>query len=122
MNKSGASKGGKVHWFALMLPRITSKKYDVICDNNSHNYFMQFKTRFKNRYDEYIIIRTSEKCYRVTYYDKPTNFFEYTSFRKAEDVIDYILYRLPIKLQQEDFFQQDYEHKKRRKTLKNLEK
>lgn len=114
MNKSGAPKGGRVHWLALMLPRITIQKYDFDFDYDKHNYHLIFKSEYKNRYDEYTIIRTSEKCFRVIYYDRPTNFFEYKAYRKAVDVIDYILYRLPIKLKLENDFEQEKEIKRRK--------
>lgn len=114
----GAPRGGRVHWLALMLPRILQNKYDLNFDYDRHNYRLTLKGSRK-RFDEYIIIRTSQKCYRVSYYDNPTRFMEYQSYRKAEDVIDYIIYRFQKKYLQELDYRNEISTKlNKRKSLK----
>jgi len=103
-NPGGAPKGGRVHWFTLVLPRLLHTHYEIKFKYATHHYRCTFKTARRERFDEYLIIRTSEKCYRVMYYDNPERIFEYKSFRSAPELIDYLLVMLPRKLDRERQF------------------
>jgi hypothetical protein len=106
--KPGAPKGGRVHWFTLVLPRLIKRHYrfeiDHDCERGRHNYHLRFDS--VDRWDEYIIMRTSEKCYRVMYFDLPTQAFDYRTFGKAEQIVEYIMLRLENKLNRERLYEE----------------
>lgn len=80
--KVGAPAGGRVHWFLWSLPRAVSKAYTVRYDYEYHNYVLiRYPEGDERRkpIDEFIIIRTSRRCWRVMYYHFENEYFEYFS-------------------------------------------
>lgn len=101
-NKGGAPKGGRVHFFNLWLPKIIRENYHISFRYEKHCYFLQRTLYGRKHCEYYTIIRTSEHCIRVSYYDAISGMFEYTSYRSFNDVIDYMLYRIVHRLREED--------------------
>ncbi len=101
----GAPKGGRVHWFLMNLPKLVSKKYEVRGTYEKHDYVLVLKECYRGREDMYLIKQTSAHCWSVRYYDRATEFQEQINYGSSDEVIDYILYRMPKKVQQEN----DYE-------------
>lgn len=87
MVRVGAPPGGRVHWLLLHLPREFCRAYILRYDYLYHNYHF---TRYAKRsiVDEFIVIRTSRRCFRVMFFSWRYNYFEYfsepTSRRCAE--------------------------------------
>lgn len=81
MNRVGAPEGGRVHWLLWALRGEFMKTYT--CDFNYmfHNYrFVRYKEyRLSKVIDEFIVIRTSKKCWRVMYYNHEKQIFKYLS-------------------------------------------
>jgi hypothetical protein len=67
----GAPKGGRVHWLVWALRGHFLKDYQ--CDYNYlyHNYrFVRYaENRVRYVVDEFLVIRTSKRCWRVMYWN-----------------------------------------------------
>jgi hypothetical protein len=81
MNKIrfGAPKGGRVHWLLYSLPSDFLKVYDIDYNYKYHNYrFVRYaQNRVRYVIDEFIVIRTSKRCWRVSYFNRVTADFKY---------------------------------------------
>jgi hypothetical protein len=79
--RPGAPKGGRVHWLLSSLPSDFVKAYDVVYNYKYHNYrFVRYaENRVRYVIDEFIVIRTSKRCWRVSYFNRVTAEFKYFS-------------------------------------------
>lgn len=76
------------HWFLIFLDKSIYRRYKIKYDYVTHNYFLYENSRFLVK-SCFIIIRTSEKCFRVSYYNLD-NVFIYKTFRSARDCAKFI--------------------------------
>lgn len=85
----GAPIGGRVHWFIWNLSPITKKLYRLSYDYDYHNYRL---ARFRRRtlIDEFVIIRTSRRCFRVMYFNAENNYFEYFSAQTSKQAAEMV--------------------------------
>ena len=74
----GAPLGGRVHWLLWNLPTGFKRLYKLRFDYEYHNYHF---TRYDGRMpiDQFIVVRTSRRCFRCMYFNYETNYFEYFS-------------------------------------------
>lgn len=88
--RAGAPPGGRVHWLNEHLRGEFTKAYRLSYNYKFHHYRY---TRYRKRtlIDEFIIIRTSKKCYRVMYYNNDFKFFKYFSARNYRTCAEKIL-------------------------------
>lgn len=78
--KVGAPKGGRVHWLQYELSGEFFQNYKFYNNYNYHDYrFVLY--RFRTMVDEFLVVRTSKRCYRVIYYNADYNYFLYFSAR-----------------------------------------
>lgn len=105
--KRGSPGGFKWHWILLLFDEMIGDKYDFSIDHSSHNYRL-IRSKEKKRFDEFIIIRTSPKCYRIMYFNNVDNKFEYKSFKKAAYVAKYVLKKVEVKNKQEAEFANEF--------------
>ena len=81
--KIGAPKGGRVHWLLWELNKEFKSKYLCSYDYALHRYcFYRMDGRSHRLYDVFLVVRTSRRCFRVTYYNVHTNYSEYLSCTK----------------------------------------
>ncbi len=92
--KVGAPLGGRVHWLLWHLSAEFKRAYKLSFDYEYHNYhFVRHEDGNirKLPIDEYIVIRTSRRCFRCMYFNYNNNYFEYfsekTSFAMAEHLL-----------------------------------
>lgn len=87
--KVGAPPGGRVHWLLLHLGRDFKRAYKLRFDYEYHNYHF---TRYDARtpIDEYIIIRTSRRCFRCMYFNYRNNYFEYFSEQTSKAMAEHM--------------------------------
>lgn len=83
----GAPPGGRVHWLSDELTGEFGRTYQREYNYRLHNYRF---TRYNKRtlIDEFLIVRTSKRCYRVIYYNAQFKFFQYFSasnYKKCAD-------------------------------------
>lgn len=88
--KSGAPMGGRVHWLLMFLSKEFKRVHTLRFDYEYHNYHF---TRYDKRtpIDEYIIVRTSRNCFRCTYFNFESTYFEYFSEPTAQLTAEHIL-------------------------------
>ena len=85
--KVGAPPGGRVHWLSDYLCGEFGKVYKRSYNYKYHNYrFVRYRKR--TMVDEFLIVRTSKKCYRVIYYNDDFKFFLYFSARNYKACAD----------------------------------
>ncbi len=76
------------HHLLWHLDKDLFKPYKLRYDYARHNYFLFRNSRFLI-YDAFIIIRTSKKCFRLTYYHIENGFI-YKSFKSARKCAEYM--------------------------------
>lgn len=78
----GSPCGYYVHWLAEALRGEFLKAYHCSCDRNNYRF-----SRYRKRtlIDEFLIVRTSRKCYRVIYFNHDFNHYQYFSCRSYKD-------------------------------------
>lgn len=87
--KTGSKPGGRIHWLLMFLSKEFIKNYRLRLDYEYHNYhFMRYEKRTAT--DEFTIIRTSRKCFRVMYFNFETMYFEYFSEPTARECAEHI--------------------------------
>lgn len=74
----GAPLGGRVHWLLLNLRRDFKAAYKVEFNYLTHSYYF-FRKRKRTIVDFFIVIRTSKRCFRVSYHNRITKEFVYFS-------------------------------------------
>lgn len=101
----GAPKGMKVHWLMDELNGEFAKAYKLNYNKNNHNY-RYARYRMRTLVDEFIVIRTSKKCYRVMYFNADYNHFIYFTEERYKECAHrmyeiYVLFRdLEVKREQ----------------------
>lgn len=85
--KAGAPKGGRVHWLQFELSGDFSRAYHLEYNYKYHNYHYA-RYRKRTLIDEFIVVRTSRKCYRVSYYNADYKHFQYFSARTCGECAD----------------------------------
>ncbi len=83
----GAPPGGRVHWLSDELAGEFGRAYHREYNYRLHNYRF---TRYNKRtlIDEFLIVRTSKRCYRVMYYNAQFEFFQYFSASNYKQCAD----------------------------------
>lgn len=80
----GAPPGLTVHWLHLELAGEFTKAYRLSYNTRFHHY--RYARYFKRTLiDEFIVVRTSKKCYRVTYFNNDYKFFKYFSAKNYRE-------------------------------------
>lgn len=83
-SKVGAPKGLTVHWLRLELAGTFLKAYNLRYCKRLHNYrFARYNKR--TLIDEFLVVRTSKRCYRVIYFNDEHDFFLYFSSKNYRD-------------------------------------
>ncbi len=84
MRTVGAPPGLTMHWLQYELPVEFKKNYRVTYNQRYHHYrYARYKKR--TLIDEFIVVRTSKKCYRVVYFNNDYLYFKYFSSRNYRD-------------------------------------
>ncbi len=80
----GAPLGLTVHWLADELRGEFSINYRLSYNKKYHNYHY---ARYRKRMliDEFIVVRTSKRCYRVIYFNNDYKHFQYFSAENYRD-------------------------------------
>lgn len=79
-HRVGAPRGLRVHWLHYELSADFTLHYHLNFTRKFHNYrYARFRKR--TLIDEFIVIRSSKKCYRVMYFNNDFKFFKYFSAR-----------------------------------------
>lgn len=101
----GAPPGGTVYWLAFELSGEFLRAYKMDYAPHKHNYrFVRYNKR--TVIDEFLVVRTSKKCYRVIYFNAEHEYYLYFSARNykacAKRMIDiyHIFKRLEIAAEQ----------------------
>lgn len=80
----GAPPGYRVFWLNDELVGAFTKAYKLIHSPKTHNYrYARYKKR--TLIDEFLIVRTSKKCYRVIYFNNDFKYFYYFSARNYKE-------------------------------------
>lgn len=80
----GAPRGLFVHWLHLELIGEFTVNYKLTYNDKLHNYrYARYKKR--TLVDEFLIVRTSKRCYRVIYFNNDFKYFLYFSARNYRD-------------------------------------
>lgn len=74
----GAPPGLTVHWLHLELPCEFKKVFRLSFNQRFHHY-RYARYRKRSIVDEFIVIRTSKRCYRVMYFNEDYKHFQYFS-------------------------------------------
>lgn len=85
----GAPPGLTVHWLFYELVGEFTVNYKL---NHNHKFHHYRFTRYRKRtlIDEFLIVRTSKRCYRVIYYNNDYKFFKYFSARNYKECAEKI--------------------------------
>lgn len=82
--RPGAPPGLTVHWLAMELGGEFTKVYCLSYNNKFHHYHYS-RYRKRTLIDEFIVIRTSKRCYRVMYFNEDFKHFQYFSARNYRE-------------------------------------
>lgn len=85
----GAPVGGRVHWFIWNLSRIIKEDYHIKFDYLYHNYKLE-RRNGRKIIDEFIIIRTSRRCWRCMYLHNDFKVFKYFTTHSSQEMCDNI--------------------------------
>lgn len=87
----------RVHWLLHLLPIDFVKAYDFNFDYAIHNYafYRVVKSKF---IDCFVVVRTSLKCWRITYTNVKYKISLYRSFRSVGESMNFI-YKIYLKYQ-----------------------
>jgi hypothetical protein len=100
-HRVGAPPGLTVHWliFELAEDDNFTRKYKLSYNKKYHHYrFARYRKR--TMIDEFVVIRTSKRCYRVSYFNEDYKHFQYFSAENYRDCakqmveIFHVFYRL----------------------------
>lgn len=82
----GAPPGKFVFWIYEVLPLEFKSVYTCTTHDSQHNYrFARYRKR--SLVDEFLIVRTSLRCYRVIYYNNDFEFFRYFSAENYRECV-----------------------------------
>jgi len=80
----GAPPGLTVHWLISALAGEFTKAYKLSYNRRFHHYrFYRFRKR--TLIDEFLVVRTSKRCYRVMYFNEDFKHFQYFSAKNYRD-------------------------------------
>lgn len=83
----GAPPGNTVHWLHMELSGEFTKTYRLNFNWHFHHYrYARFYKR--TLIDEFLVVRTSKKCYRVIYFNCVFQYFKYFSARNYRECAD----------------------------------
>lgn len=83
----GAPPGLTVHWLISALAGDFTRAYKLSNNIKHHNYkFARYNKR--TLIDEFIVIRTSKRCYRVMYFNENFQHFQYFSASNYRECAD----------------------------------
>lgn len=80
----GAPPGLTVHWLEMEL-RVPFRKEYKLTYNPNHHYYHYVRYNKRTLVDEFIVIRTSKRCYRVMYFNADFKYFQYFSAKNYRD-------------------------------------
>lgn len=112
----------RVHWLLVCVSKYVSSNYQCSYDyfGNSYMFFRRSAcvTSRDFRYmDFFTVVRTSKKCMRVVFHNNETAESEYKSFKKWQQVADYIDFK-SRQIHDNRFWWQDRDYLKRKYNLK----
>ena len=89
----GSPVGGRVHWLIWALRGEFLRVYESHYDYLSHNYvFVRYRPHRYNRIlDIFIVIRTSKKCWRCSYFNHYRMIFKFVSLNSFRECAAWIL-------------------------------
>lgn len=80
----GAPSALTVHWLYYELSGDFTKAYRLSFNRKHHNYrFARYRKR--TLIDEFLVVRTSKRCYRVMYFNEDFMHFQYFSAENYRD-------------------------------------
>ena len=80
----GAPPGLTVHWLISALAGEFTKSYKLSYNRKYHHYrFYRFRKR--TLIDEFLVVRTSKRCYRVMYFNEDFKHFLYFSAKNYRE-------------------------------------
>lgn len=80
----GAPRGLRVHWLHYQLSGEFTLRYRL-CYNYKFHHYRYARYRKRTLIDEFIVIRSSKKCYRVMYFNNDFKFFKYFTARNYRE-------------------------------------
>ena len=83
--KVGAPAGLTVHWLMFELAGEFTKVYHLDYNRRFHHYRF-YRLRHRTIIDEFLIVRTSKKCYRVIYFNNDFKHFQYFSSKNFREL------------------------------------
>lgn len=89
VRKVGAPPGGRVHWLLDRLNPEIFKAYRLQYKGQYHNYRLYRQRRWETL-DEFIIVRTSKHCFRITYFNSVYMYFKAFSCYDSAEAADLI--------------------------------
>ena len=87
--KVGAPPGLTVHWLMWELVGEFTKSYQLSYNRKFHHYRF-YRLRKRTLIDEFLIVRTSKRCYRVIYFNEDYKHFQYFSAKNYRECADRI--------------------------------
>ena len=78
LHRVGSPPGLTVHWLHMELNGDFTKTYYLSYNRKHHNY-RYARYRKRTLIDEFLVVRTSKRCYRVIYFNEDFKFFQYFS-------------------------------------------
>lgn len=118
-SRVGSPAGYYVHWLDSALYGEFRKVYRCDYNYRYHNY-RYARYRKRTVIDEFLVVRTSKRCYRVIYFNSDYNYFQYFSAKNYSEcaekmkAIYYIFKRL-------EAAEEKRGHKKVRKNLEKMQ-
>ena len=83
----GAPAGLTVHWLLWELVGEFTKAYRLSYNRKFHHYRF-YRLRKRTLIDEFLIVRTSKRCYRVIYFNEDYKHFQYFSAKNYRECAD----------------------------------
>lgn len=75
----------RVHWLIHNLEREFKEKYILSYDYANHSYLF-YRMKGRKMHDCFIIVRTSKRCFRVSYANTEKRHYEAFTCRKSVNV------------------------------------
>ena len=82
-------KKSRIHWLLHKLPKDFKMSYRLYYDYKFHRYLFYRNYRYSLR-DVFIIVRTSRKCWRVSYVNTYCNRLDYFSCKSLDVLIEFM--------------------------------
>lgn len=75
----------RVHWVLWSLPSEFKGKYNLVYDYAQHKYCF-YRLNGRKLFDLFVVIRTSKRCFKISYVNAKKNDFRTFSCRKSCEV------------------------------------